>query len=185
MRTCFFICILLALGIHNSNAQKRPRFSSQSFAGFTEGASGTSFQLQAVNGVRINNWFGGVGVGLDYYYQRTVPVFFSVNKYFSSKKFPVFFSGDIGVNNVWLRGGYDFSDPGSYQAGIYYGGGVGWKFGLKKNEQAFLLNLGYNFKQFTNTYETVSPCLVPPCPVNKTTYDYRLNRLSLRFGFMF
>src|SRR5689334_8657847 len=79
------------------------RFSSQNYAGILEGESGTSLQVQTINGLRYKTWFAGVGTGLDYYYQRTIPLFLSVSKFLSSTKVPLYFNGDAGINFIWSK----------------------------------------------------------------------------------
>ena len=184
MKTLYGIIFLFFLTAV-SNAQVKPKFSSQNYAGITEGESGTSFLLQTVNGFRYKTWFAGLGTGLDYYYQRSVPVFLSVNKFFNNAKVPLYFSGDVGVNYSWARDGWYFETAGDYHPGLYWAGGLGYKFGFKKNTNAVLLNLGYNYKRLTQTYERTVMCLVPPCDTYTEKYDYRLKRLAVKVGWMF
>ena len=155
-------------------------------AGLLESENETGFQVQTINGVGYKNWFGGIGTGIDWGGTRSIPLFLSVNKFLNSPKLPLYFSGDLGTNFVWLDNSrQDFGYRGKYEGGLYWATGLGWRFGMKKNNNAVLLNFGYNNKRIINSYEVVHPCLVPPCPVDKTTYDYRLRRLSLRVGWMF
>lgn len=181
------LSLLFALGSSLiATTQSKPIFRSQTYAGILESESGTGLHVQTINGVGFNNWFGGIGTGIDWAGERTIPLFISVNKFLGSAKLPLYFTADLGTNFIWLhKSRRYFRDPGEYEGGIYWAGGVGWRFQMKSNNNAVLLNFGYNAKRYTNRYETTSPCLVPPCPVDKTTYDYRLRRLSLRVGWMF
>ena len=168
-----------------AQTQSKPGFSSQNYIGITEGESGTALQFQTINGLKYKTWFAGIGTGLDYYYRRTVPVFFSVSKSLDSQKFPFYVTADAGMNFSWERNDiYYFEYPGEYHGGLYWGSGVGYKFAFK-NKNALLLNLGYNYKRITQTYTYTAPCLVPPCPVYDEKYDYRLKRLSIRLGWSF
>ncbi|MEO7984421.1 MAG: hypothetical protein ABI688_10105 [Bacteroidota bacterium] len=166
-------------------AQKKWKFSSQNYAGILEGESGTGFQLQTINGFRYKTWFTGIGTGLDYYYQRSVPLFVSVSKFLPPGKLPLYFSGDAGINFPWIKNGIYFQDPGSYSSSLYWAGGIGYKFGSRKRNDAVLLNFGYSFKHLINETEYTNPCLVPPCPVFTDRYDYRLRRVSVKLGWMF
>ena len=145
--------------------------------------------MQAINGVGYKSWFGGIGTGIDWGGTRSIPLFLSVNKFLNTSKLPLYFSGDLGTSFVWRNDNNRqyIRDPGNsdYEGALYWATGLGWRFGMKKNNNAVLLNVGYNNKRIIHTLETVNPCLIPPCPVDKTTYDYRLRRLSLRVGWMF
>ena len=167
-------------------SQEKWKFSSQNYAGITEGESGTGFQLQTINGFRKKTWFAGVGTGIDYYFQRSIPLFVSVAKFLPSSKFPVYFNGDIGINFPWVRNDlYYFQSPGEYSSSLYWAGGLGYKFGFKKNNNGVLLNFGYSYKHLINETEYTNQCLIPPCSVSKERYNYHLRRVSVKVGWMF
>lgn len=181
-----FVLLYVFILTGTISAQKKPGFSSQNYVGILEGESGTSLQLQTINGIRFKTWFAGAGLGLDYYYYRSIPAFISVSKFLNSSKLPLYFTGDIGMNFPWKnKGTYYYENPGEFSPSLYWAGGMGYKFGFKKSGNALLLNLGYNYKRLTQTYESVSLCLVAPCPVYTEKYDYRLKRLSVKIGWMF
>src|SRR6476469_7100578 len=71
------------------------RFHAQVQGGLLAGATMRAVQLQATGGVAYNSWAFGVGGGLDYYYLRTVPLFFDVRKTFS-KAHILFVFADAG-----------------------------------------------------------------------------------------
>jgi len=167
-------------------AQKKLNFSSQNYIGILEGEASTSFQLQTINGLRYKTWFAGVGTGLDYYYQRSIPLFASFSKFLPSTKTPFYFNGDAGINFPWSKNdSYYFQYRGDFSPSFYWAAGFGYKFSFKKRSEGILLNFGYSYKHLIQETETSYPCLVPPCPVYKERYDYRLKRLSLKAGWMF
>lgn len=167
-------------------AQKGWKFGSQNYAGILEGGSGTAFQLQTINGLKHKTWFAGIGTGIDYYFQRSIPLFVSVSKFLPPGKLPLFFNADIGINFPWEKNGpYYFENPGEYSSSLYWASGLGYKFRFKNKNEGLLLNLGYSFKHLINETEYTIPCLIPPCPVNNEKYDYRLRRLSLKVGWLF
>ena len=51
------------------------RFQSILQAGLLLGESRSEFEIQSINGVKWKTFSGGVGVGIDNYVFRTVPVF--------------------------------------------------------------------------------------------------------------
>jgi hypothetical protein len=178
------IVVLVLSGFNTSGAQEKLRFGSRNYVGVLEGQSQTSFQLHTINGFRYKTWFGGVGVGLDYYYERSIPVFFSVNKFFKSSQNSFYIDYNAGINFPWERENYYLAYRGDFFPSLFWAGGVGYKFGLGKRQEALLLNLGYSFKHLKQETEYVQPCFNPPCPVYKETYDYRLKRVSVKIGFM-
>lgn len=167
-------------------AQHRPAYHSQHYIGLLEGATSSSFQLQTIHGIRYQNWFGGIGAGLDYYYYRTVPLFLSFTRYTGRGNNGFFFSIDGGTNFFWgYNNKYYPASPtggsGDFSPSWYYGGSAGYRIGLKDKKDAVLLNIGYSAKQLAETMGTA--CINPPCYFER--YDYRLNRLSLRLGLSF
>ncbi len=167
-------------------AQSKGRFSSQNYIGIMEGESGTGLQLQTINGFQYETWFAGIGTGIDYYFQRSIPLFVSVSKFLASPTVPLYINVDAGINFPWARNDlYYLQEPGDYFSALYWGGGLGYKFSFRKSNKGILLNVGYNYKRLLHETETTYPCLFPPCPVAKEKYDYQLRRLSVKVGWMF
>src|SRR3954451_20111827 len=82
MCTSFYaVAQLDTMGI--SKSCSKPLFQLVVNAGLLVGKSGRDFQVQAIPGIQYKSWFAGAGSGLDYYYWRTVPLFFDVRKTFS------------------------------------------------------------------------------------------------------
>lgn len=175
----FFSCLTTV-------GQKTLKFSSQNYVGILEGQSATSFQLQSINGVRYKTLFTGIGIGLDYYYLRSIPLFISVTKFLSSEKKPLYFSGDVGINFPWEKN-YVFNSSQRDHASpsLYWAAGIGYAFRFSKMSNRLLLNLGYSYKHMIQKERQVAPCLIPPCPEYIERYDYRLKRISLKAGWMF
>jgi len=65
-------------------AQQKPRFSTQNMVGLLVGGSDNAPQVQTINGLAYRNWFTGVGAGIDWYYQRSIPLFLSANRFFTT-----------------------------------------------------------------------------------------------------
>lgn len=188
--TIFFAVILLSLP-YSPEAQQRTgnkkfRFGSQNYAGILEGENGTSLQLQTINGLRYKTWFAGVGTGLDYYFERSIPLFLSVSKFLPYTKVPLYFNADAGINFPWNKDNiYYFDSRSGYSPSFFWAGGMGYKFKSGQNGHGFLLNFGYSYKHLIQKIEREYPCLIPPCPVEKERYDFRLKRLSVKLGWMF
>ncbi len=173
-------------GAQQKTVNKKLQFSSRNYAGILEGEAGTSFQIQTINGLRYKTWFAGIGTGLDYYYERSIPLFLSVSKSLPGTRVPLYVNGDIGINFPWNKDNvYYVWYPGTWSPSLYWSGGLAYKFGSKRSSQGFLLNIGYSYKHLIQETQMEYPCFNPPCPVEKERYDYRLKRLSVKLGWMF
>ena len=182
------ITIMLIVAVNIANAQCNCKFSSQQYAGLLEGEKGSAFQLQTVNGLKFKTWFTGVGVGLDYYTYRSVPLFLSINKEFLLGRNSIYALLDAGYNFPWYKReegrGSNFISS-DFSGGFYWSGGMGYKISVNKNRDAVLLNLGYSFKHMQESQEMPAFCVNPPCKSLVEKYDYKFNRLSLKLGYQF
>ena len=185
MRFLLISCVIFFTSF-TAKGQQNIKFFSQNYMGMLEGESATSFQLQTINGFRYKTWFTGIGTGLDYYFQRSIPLFLSAGNFLSASKVPLYFNGDIGINFPWGKNEqYFIHDPADFSPSLYWAGGVGYAFRFPKTMNRLLLNLGYSYKHLVEKTKLSAPCLIPPCPEYTERYDYRLKRLSLRAGWMF
>jgi hypothetical protein len=157
-------------------------FSSINQVGLLEGSGGHSAQVQTINGIRYKTWFTGVGVGLDYYRFRTVPIFFDIHKDLFNKVNTPFFYGNAGIHVPWvLDKEKNWWGRAEYNRGLYYDAGVGYSVNLGKN-RALLFSGGISLKKIRETryYEVV--CITFPCPQQSEQYDFTLRRFSLKAG---
>jgi hypothetical protein len=162
------------------------QFSSIAQLGILEGESGTTFQLQTINGIRFRTWSVGLGAGLDYYHYRTIPLFVDLRKDILNRSRTPFVYADLGMHFAWVQ---DENKMGwartEFSNGLYYGFGVGYRLGLKKKD-AFLFSLGYAFKAMEEKRYGTIYCINPPCDERlDETLDYGFRRLSLQLGFNF
>jgi len=180
--------IIIAILIFNfASGQTKVKFHSQNYIGVLGGEAEVAFQFQSINGFQRKTWFGGIGTGVDYYYQRSVPLFLSFSKYINERPGSLYISLDGGTNFLWdkttgnIFNGY--RNDGDFSPSLYYGAHVGYKIGYKKG--SMLMTLGYTHKKFKEKIISTVPCLMPPCPEYDEKYDYNLNRISFRLGWMF
>ncbi|MGE5107458.1 MAG: hypothetical protein ACM3H8_07930 [Sphingobacteriales bacterium] len=164
-------------------------FSSQVAAGITEGQYGTSFQIHSINGFRVNQWYGGLGTGIDEYYFRSVPVYFSVARYLSSSSNSFFVQGDGGMNFVWEKNNIRpaWNEIGSeFKPGLYWNGSFGFSTALgKRQANNLLFSLGYAYKYIKQKTETQVFCINPPCEPLEQDYSYHLRRIAFKIGWQF
>ena len=78
--------LVLQFGV-NAQEKVKFKFTSINLVGLLYGQAGTAFQLQTVNGVSYKTFSGGIGIGMDDYYLKTIPLFFDIRKNFSKKYF--------------------------------------------------------------------------------------------------
>lgn len=141
------LCIVLSTFCQDTSIDKKIKFSSINQVGLPVGANQESAMVQTINGIRKDKWFAGVGVGLDFYVERGVPLFIDIRRDVTDKKNTAFFYADGGIYFPWPN----FTQKGqklnsSISAGAYYDAGIGWKL-TGKNKRSFLMSVGYSLKQ--------------------------------------
>ena len=188
MKIAPFIIALLII-FNSVSAQSKFKFHSQNYVGMLGGETEAAFQFQTINGFQRGTWFGGLGTGLDYYYQRTVPLFLSFSKYLFNRPNSLYISLDGGTNYIWDKSTANLfngnRNDGDFSPSLYYGAHAGYKIGVNNNKGSVLMSLGYSAKRLKEKIKAVLPCMNPPCPEYDETYNYRLNRFSFRMGWMF
>jgi hypothetical protein len=162
------------------------QFHSINNVGLLEGQSGSAFQIQTINGVRYRSWFAGIGLGIDYYRYRTIPLFFDIRKEFGRTSNKIFVYTDFGINFSWVTDKQKMSyvTDDKYGNDFYDDLGLGYKIELNKNN-CVLLSLGYSYKKVVETYVPPDYYRFPPSPDNSEQIDSRLNRLIIKIGWTF
>jgi hypothetical protein len=162
-------------------AQDKARFKSINQVGLLVGASRSAFQVQSVNGVSYRGYTMGVGVGMDNYYFKTIPVFVDVRKNIFPKKASPFVYGDVGASLPQDREVLvNYGQHSNYARGLYYDIGIGYTSPIWK-VVGMTVSLGYSGKEMkeTRSYR------YPGADGRQEFYDYSFRRLSLKLGFDF
>jgi hypothetical protein len=163
------------------------KFHSFNTIGLMEGQAGSAFQLQAVNGLQYKSWFYGIGVGLDYYRLRTIPLFADVRKEFGKTDNKFFVYADAGANFYWKRDKdvKQFYIDDKFKNGFYGEAGLGYKLNLnRKLRLAF--SAGYSYKKLTEEgYNFWNDPGFPNAPYPIEKINYNLNRLAFKIGIEF
>src|SRR5450432_2856838 len=106
MKRPIIICIILFMAAELLAQQKtvpdRWQFHSVNSVGLLEGQTGSSFQLQTINGAQYRSWFAGIGLGLDFYRYRTIPLFLDIRRQFGRSTNKLIVYADMGINFFWL-----------------------------------------------------------------------------------
>lgn len=188
----YFLLIVFILSCSISFSQKKEsafKFHSVNSVVLLNGENEVSAGLQSVNGFQRGNLFAGIGLGLDYYIHRSVPVFADLRYEFGKAKNKFFAYADGGINLEWAE---DFNegiflpwdgiaDNSEFYNGVYTDFGLGYRIAMKKNG-GLVLSLGHSYKtlkeivkyQDWRTQEWLSD-----------VYKYKLSRISLKVGWQF
>ncbi|MBS1737609.1 MAG: hypothetical protein JSS98_13540 [Bacteroidetes bacterium] len=182
----FAAVILVVINFSASAQKKKSRFHSINTFSLLNGESQFSTAFQSVNGIEIANGFAGIGLGIDYYQHRTIPLFLDGRWNFGSDK-KGFIYGDVGYNfpmknkpgnEVWRYDTYHFS------GGIYTDIGIGYKATLSK-KLSCPISIGYSYKKLQSKIGTTICPFVPPCYTDYNIYNYKYNRIVVKAGLEF
>ena len=192
MKSKILFLFAFSLIVLLSNAQEKPikyRFHSTNSLGLVNGSNEVSASLQTVNGFQKKNWFLGIGVGLDYYYYRTAPVFADARYSFGKKKNNFFAYADAGINIEWAED-YQPNDiffirstgfESHLDNGYYTDAGFGYNIKMKK-ENALVLSLGFSKKTLSESVTYLDWRTQKP---QTDITSYKLNRILLKVGWQF
>jgi hypothetical protein len=179
MKTHYILLIGFLILFHFSEAQKNIRFSSILQAGLLTGSSEPAFQVQTVNGLKCGNYTAGIGVGIDNYYFKSVPLFLDLRRNFlhSAKAFVY---ADLGANFPWKKINDEGYEVDKYSAGYYFDAGIGYTIAAEKKVHVDL-SLGYSQK--TSKVDTQYPASSEPFYTNINEYTFRRYSFKLAVGF--
>jgi hypothetical protein len=175
----FIVLLALVLTLQangQDSSHHRYSYSAQAVIGMQQGNYGTGVQLQLINGIRMESGWAGIGVGLDNYMQRSVPVFLSLQKKWGRRQQAPFLYLNGGVVFPWVTNDQEIErNYRNGQPGIYFDGGLGYAFPLSRKKDLFF-SAGYSYKRIY--IKEAPPCA--SCAL--VEYEYGLNRLSVRMG---
>ena len=182
----FLITPVLVLFIVKATGQnKQIKFSSINQVGLLSGSSGEAFMLQTINGLKKDKWFAGAGTGLDFYRERTIPLFLAVRRDLINRINTPFVYADAGINFSWLNSfqkqqkQFPISSPG-----LIYDLGIGWKLS-GKNNRGYVFSAGYSFKQVKEKVKySWWPATTPRLESeNYERHNYLYRRIVIKVGF--
>jgi hypothetical protein len=181
-----FNCVMQYCSAQDGN--KKLRLQSISSVGLLNGYSGPSLALQTILGGYYQHSFLGVGVGLDYYRYRSIPLFVDMRHEFGKGKRSLFLYGDIGYNYECvakrkMKESFTYTLQHRFYGGSYYDAGLGYKVGFNKSN-ALLLSAGYTFKKLQSEVGSGVCPFIGPCYNAVQTYRYYLSRLVIKAGWV-
>jgi hypothetical protein len=182
-----FLVMTLGIVAGNISAQqkspvKRWQFHSINAVGLLEGQAGSAFQLQSINGVQYESWIAAVGLGLDFYRYRTIPLHIDLRKEFGKANNKFFVYADAGINFYWQRDkdAKQFYYNDKFKNGLYSEVGAGYKIKISQ-ESSVLFSAGFSYKKITeqgNSYWYNPGYQGPAYTLEKINYN--LTRLVLK-----
>lgn len=181
----FILIIFFLVNISASAQKNKIRFQSMNQFAIVGGENNVNTAFQTVNGIKYSNFFSGIGIGLDYYRYRTLPLFFDERWYFGDDK-KAFVYGDIGYNFPMKdKPGkeiyYNNNDSYHFTGDIYTDFGIGYQVHLHK-KSSMVFSLGYSYKKLKIRITN------GPNPFDGYTYEnynYSFNRMILKAGLVF
>jgi hypothetical protein len=182
----FILIIPFVISVSASAQKTKIQFHSINQFAIVSGESHVNTAFQTINGIQFSNWFSGIGIGIDNYRYNTLPLFFDGRWYFEEDK-RAFIYGDIGYNfPMKNKPGKEINYYSSYHftGGIYTDAGIGFQVPLFKRS-SLLFSLGYSSKELNTKVGSAYQCLVAPCPVDYSVYEFSFNRMILKAGLGF
>jgi len=137
--------------------------------------------------VHYKSWFAGVGVGLDYYRIRTIPLIIDLRKAFGNSRNKFFIYTDVGISFSWVtdKEKIPYTANDKFSNGFYNNAGVGYRIAVDR-KKSLLIDIGYSFKNSTAAYE-------PPVFNygdralwgSQQKVNYNLHRIMIKIGWEF
>jgi hypothetical protein len=190
MKPVFFTITAMLLLVSAANAQQHPKvqFASINQFGFLAGSSDQAFQVQTVNGLAHKTWFVGVGLGLDYYNKKTIPLFADLRRNLSQKHQAPFIYLDLGASMPWKKEEKGEWVTSTWGSGFFYEAGIGYSFPVNR-VLSMNCSAGYSQKSLHETRTTTGGIIIDFPPYEreplKDYYDYTCRRFSLKVALRF
>jgi len=160
-------------------------------AGVLHGKSQTAFNVQTINGITFNQTSIGLGVGLDNYGYKSIPVFIDVRQKLGRGACKLLVYVDAGLNvpvrnNDLLPAKWDDGNE-AYRLHTNFYGEAGIGINNKINRKLSLhLTAGFSYKHFSYTEHSQIWYSMPYLFSSRNaTYGYYYRRLSVRLGLQF
>ena len=189
MKAKFILLLLFPLaGMAQSKSSKeKVSYSGSYMLGIIAGKAYTTFSGQIIQGIQYKNYTAGIGVAIDPYAFRTIPLFAHISYAFKPAKNSVYTYVDGGISIPWNTDALPVKYPNTdndwhkLHSGLYAETGIGYRIALNKRN-ALLITMGYSFKRFK--YDEMTT-IWNGSAVNKQTdkYTFDYNRLTFRLGF--
>jgi len=137
-------------------------------------------------GYTYDRFFTGIGVGLDQYRFKSVPLFADWRMNLGRTR-SVFIFANGGYNFSYGNETGDlnsFKTTDRYSGGLYFDAGLGYRLRLNAMHR-LSLSAGYSQKNIINEVGYTYPCFNPPCNEEVFNYHYNLGRITGKLSWEF
>lgn len=168
-------------------AQEKPAYRSYNSVGVVAGDSKSAYQVLTTHGVGFNNWYAGIGTGIDDYRNRTVPVIISLSRYLLVKN-NLFININAGPNFIWGKNERNrlWNELDSKALpGLFAEAGLGYRLETVKTGQGILFGTYYSYKKLKERFTVPGVCDNPPCDNMNEYIHSRFSRWAFKVGFVF
>ena len=175
-------CFINAAAAQEQKLEK-VSFRSINLVGAVTGTQRDAPIIQTINGFALKTWSTGIGVGIDGYSERSIPLFIDVRKSFGNGFNKAFVYVDGGINFAWPNfiQRENSSFPNYEQPSWYYDTGLGWKIPLG-TKSAFLLSGGFTLKQLKGERSAYGPGIGGRFHEYKQKFENTYRRISVKIG---
>ncbi len=177
------ILIILVFLFQTAIAQEKKktnyRFHAMGSIGVLAGQSMPKPFAQFSSGMVFKKYYAGIGFGYDAYRFISYPVFVEGRMQIGNKQQGFIFSG-LGYNFPGKNEKNDedpWANSSTYTGGAYLDLGLGFK-----PWRHISFSAGFSYKEMRNTSTYVYPCLVAPCPEDKSKTFYGLGRILAKMS---
>lgn len=183
----FIIAVLFPLLSFSQGSPLKSSFKTIASLGIVAGESTAKPLIQVVSGFAFKKWFTGIGVGLDFYNLKSIPLFADVRMNFGSK----------GAGFLYADGGYNFSFDNKSNAdsfyktsdrflgGLYMDAGIGYRVRLGSLHR-LSFSAGYSQKTIVNRLGYNYPCITGgSCPQDVFKNHYTMGRIVTKLSWQF
>jgi len=143
-----------------------------------------ALSLQLINGLSFKKWFTGIGVGVDDYQYRSIPLFLDVRRNLQWGRTGFFVYADGGISFPWAVKKEEQASIYVFKRGLYSDIGIGHTFKINRTN-AIILSGGYSIKKLikerTNFYYLNGNKILE----RPELYYYELKRVLFKIGFQF
>ena len=165
---------------------EKVKYQSINLGGITVGESEVNAVFQTINGINFSQWFLGIGIGVDYYQYKTLPLFFDARRFFG-RRHKEFLYGNFGYNlplNNKPGNEISYYDSYDFKGGIYTDFGLGIKIKFIKST-SLVFSLGHSYKKLQSKIGTLICPFLGPCYIDYKNYEFGYGRLILKTGLVF
>ena len=185
-RQWLILAVLFPIEIFSQENSSKTRLHTIASVGMVAGQSTAKPLFQAEAGIFYDRLFTGLGIGLDHYRFRSIPLYIDGRMHFGKSK-SVFVYGSGGYNFPYNNKSEDgdwFKTTDRFVGGFYLDAGLGYRVKFTSGHHV-ILSAGYSRKDVVNKVGYTYLCFSPPCEEVVYNYHYNLGRIITKLSWEF